>query len=140
MQYEREKLALWLISTRNHGRDIRNSSSLRSGPNELTNDAAKLGKVCSRWCGIAWSTARIWSSVYLRLSRRPYQAQAALLRALLDRSGRDSLMIHLKLEDESVWTHAAPQKVVAVPTSKSKKMVFCQLCTPRSVLSVSRDR
>ena len=45
MRYEREKLALWLISTRNHGRDIRNGSSLTSGPNELTNDAAQAGKV-----------------------------------------------------------------------------------------------
>ena len=92
----------------------------------------KLGKVCSQWRGIAWSTARIWSSVYLRLSRRRNQAQAALLRALLDRSGHDSLTIHLMLEDESVWTHAAPEKVVAVPASKSKRYYSVNFVLPEA--------
>lgn len=96
----------------------------------------KLGKVCSRWRGIAWSTAHIWSSVYLRLSRRRYQAQAALLRAWLDRSGRYSLTIHLTLEDEGAWTHAAPQKVVAILASESKRwysvnFVLPEACYPR---------
>ena len=93
----------------------------------------KLGKVCSRWRRIAWSgTARIWSSVCLRLSRKWYQAQAALLRALLDRSGHDSLTIHLTLEEGSVWTHAAPQKVVAVPTSKSKRWYSVNVVLPEA--------
>ena len=96
----------------------------------------KLGKVCSRWRGIAWSTAHIWSSVYLRLSRRRYQAQVALLRAWLDRSGRYSLTIHLTLEDEGVWTHAAPQKVVAILASESRRwysvnFVLPEACYPR---------
>ena len=81
---------------------------------------------------IAWSTARIWSSVYLRLSRRRYQAQAALLRALLDRSGHDSLTIHLMLEEGSVWTHAAPQKVVAVSASKSKRWYSVNFVLPEA--------
>ena len=80
----------------------------------------KLGKMCSRRRGIACSTAHIWSSVYLRLSRRWYQAQAAL-RAWLNRSGRYSLAIHLTLEDESVWTHATPQKVIATLALEPKK-------------------
>ena len=92
----------------------------------------KLGKVCSWWCRIAGSTARIWSLVYLRLSRRRYQAQAALLRVLLDHSGHDSLMIHLMLEEGSVWTHAAPQKVVAVPASKSKRWYSVNFVLPEA--------
>ena len=80
----------------------------------------KLGKMCSWWHGITWSTAHIWSLVYLWLSRRQYQAQAALSRAWLDRLGRYSLTIHLTLEDESIWTHAT-QKVVATLASESKR-------------------
>ena len=75
----------------------------------------KLGKVCSRWRGIAWSTACIWSSVYRRLSRRRYQAQAALLKAFLDRSG-----------------HAAPQEVVAGPASKSQRWYSVNFVLPEA--------
>ncbi|KAF9522219.1 hypothetical protein CPB83DRAFT_864790 [Crepidotus variabilis] len=60
-----------------------------------------LGTICRSWRNLAWSTPLLWTYIYLKVSSKPSNIQAELLKDCFARSGSSLLSIVFRLENEN---------------------------------------
>ncbi|TFK38515.1 hypothetical protein BDQ12DRAFT_631087 [Crucibulum laeve] len=92
------------------------------------------GKICNLWRQIAWYTPALWASVHLRLSRRSYIHQQALLEEWILRSASYPLSVYLTYADEEIdwWENHPPQEILQVLSRYSDRWLNVDLILPPS--------
>jgi len=89
-----------------------------------------LGKVCHGWRDLVWSTPILWKTLYLRLSRDKYKAQAVLLRDWLSRTGKYPISFRLDPDGFLKKHHNSPVEVLTLFASVSTRWREIEISFP----------
>jgi len=98
-----------------------------------------LGKVCTQWRTITWSTPYIWSHISLNLSTPRYETQVKLLSDWLKRSGVCPLTINLIFDCEDEWTDIIPSELIQLLVVSANRWRAINLVLPESWYSFLAD-
>lgn len=91
-----------------------------------------LGKVCTHWRAVTWSTPYIWSHISLCLSTPRYETQVELLSDWLARSGICPLTINLIFDCEDDWTDTVPIDLIQLLIASANRWRAIHIVLPES--------
>lgn len=95
-----------------------------------------IGKICTQWRAITWSTPYIWSHISLCLSTPRYETQVKLMSDWLTRSGVCPLTINLIFDCEDDWTDIIPHDLIQLLIVSANRWRSINFVLPESWYSI----